>query len=286
MIPDPNCVTCKGDGFLTDGGYRNCECRGIPARDPYVRPQDGWACDALRGVLDDASRRQSEREEHQRACTERPCFRCAKYVCLVCSKPYDGGGAGKCPACLRAEREARALERVHGTVPKRFKWALGADRATLLGRVKAAPELVDRAIANPPNGNMILLGDTAAGKTSLVVAMFDAWARQDPLARVGGEFTEAYWLAGARARHALGQGEAKIVETAMNATLLVLDDLGSEIDDKRNVVQDVIFHRHNEDLPTWITSGFTIEQLVARYGSQVIRRVAESAKRVELGAKR
>jgi DNA replication protein DnaC len=286
VIPDPNCATCKGDGFLTEGGHRNCECRGIPARDPYARPAEGWAFDALQSAIDDADKRQRDREEHARTCNERPCFRCGKHVCRECSKPFDGNGAGKCPACVRAEREAKALERVHGTVPKRFRWALTADRPTLLGRVKASAELVDRAVANPPAGNMVLLGDTAAGKTSLAVAMFDAWARQDPLQRVGGEFVEAYWLAGARARHALGQGEAKLVEDAMSATLLVLDDLGSEIDDRRNVIADVIFHRHNEDLPTWITSGFSIEQLMGRYGSQVIRRIVENAKRVELGGKR
>jgi DNA replication protein DnaC len=286
VIPDPNCAKCKGDGFTTEGGHRNCECRGIHERDPYARPSAGWAFDALQSAIDDADRRQREREEHARTCTERPCLRCSKHVCTQCSKAFDDRYPGKCQACRRAEREASALERLHSTVPKRFRWALGADRSTLLGRVKASPELVDRAIASPPSGNMVLLGDTAAGKTSLVVAMFDAWARQDPIARIGGEFVEAYWLAGARARHALGQGESQMVETAMNATLLVLDDLGSEVDDRRNVLQDVVFHRHNEDLPMWITSGFAVEQLMGRYGSQVIRRILENAKRVELGAKK
>jgi hypothetical protein len=36
----------------------------------------------------------------------------------------------------------------------------------------------------------------------------------------------------------------------------------------------------------WITSGFAVEQLMGRYGSQVIRRILENAKRVELGAKK
>lgn len=284
MIPDPNCVACKGEGFLTDGGHRNCECRGIPARDPYARPSEGWATDSLRSVLEDAARKQAEREEHARSCTDRPCKRCQRHFC-ACGKPFDGSGR-KCDDCTNADRDEASIAPVHASVPKRFRWALGATPDVLLERVRASRELVTRALMNPPTGDMVLQGDTAVGKTSLVVAMLDAFVRRDPAQRTGARLVEAFWLAGAKARHALGHGEAPEVEAAMKASLLVLDDLGSETDDRRNVISEVIFRRHNEDLPTWITTGFTPEQLMARYGSAVLRRLLENAKRVELGAKK
>jgi DNA replication protein DnaC len=284
VIPDENCATCKGEGFLTDGGYRNCECRGIPKRDSFARPSEGWAGDALSSVLADAARKQAEREEHAKNCTERPCKRCQRFMC-ACGEPYDGP-SGKCSACAEADRLAAAVAPVHASVPKHFRWALGASADVLAERVKAPRSLIERALANPPAGDMVLHGDTAVGKTSLAVAMLDRYVLQAPAERTGARLFEAYWLAGARARHALGQGEAPIVEAAMRASLLVLDDVGSEIDDRRNVIADVIFRRHNEDLPTWITTGFTPEQLMGRYGSQVLRRIVEHAKRVELGGKR
>lgn len=284
MIPDPNCGTCKGEGFLTDGGHRNCECRGIPERDRYARPSEGWATDSLRSVLEDAARKQAEREEHARSCSDRPCRRCQRHFC-ACGAAYDGPDR-RCEPCLKTERDEAAAAPALASVPKRFRWALGATPETLLDRVKSSRELVARALANPPTGDMVLQGDTAMGKTSLAVAMFGAWLRQEPQARGGARFVDAFWLAGAKARHPLGQGEAPEVLAAMKAPMLLLDDLGSETDDRRNVIAEVIFHRHNEELPTWITTGFAPEQLMARYGSQVLRRLLENAKRVELGAKK
>jgi DNA replication protein DnaC len=190
-----------------------------------------------------------------------------------------------CAACTEAKRLPRLLAGIRESVPKRFRWAFDATPETLRGRVRASDEFIARGLANPPNADVVFFGDTAAGKTSLAVAMLDAWVRHDPAERKGARFVESYWLAGARARHPLGQGEAPAVLDAMCAPLLVLDDVGSEADDRRNVIADVIFHRHNEELPTWITTGFSAEQLMARYGSQVLRRILENGKRVQLVVK-
>lgn len=286
MIPDPKCIVCKGDGVVLDsvGRQENCACRGVPRRDPYAPTSAGWVGDALGSVIEAAAKRQEAAEAHRAACTDRPCTACERFVC-ACGKPFDGAKNFRCRDCWRASKLETALAPMRESVPKRFRWAMSGG-PELGQRVKASPDLVARALKAPPSGDMLLHGDTATGKTSLVVAMLDAWVRQDPEQRAGARFVESYWLAGARARHALGQGEAPAVTSAMKATLLVLDDLGSESDDRRNVIADVVFHRHNEELPTWITTGFTVEQLVNRYGSQVIRRIVEQGKRVELGGKR
>lgn len=287
FVPDPKCVVCKGDGTITDaiGRPENCACRGAPKRDPYAPPSVGWVGDALGPVMAAAAKRQADQDAHAAGCSERPCKRCERFVC-ACGKPYDGASNHRCRDCWLDSKREQALAPVRVSVPKRFQWALGASVETLCERVKASRALIERALVAPPSSDMLLQGDTAMGKTSLATAMLYAWVKADPERRTGARFADAYWLAGARARHSLGQGEAPDVTKAMDATLLVLDDVGSEIDDKRNVIQDIIFHRHNEERPTWITTGWTPEQLMNRYGSQVLRRIVENAKRVELGAKK
>lgn len=282
MNADPKCLVCQGSGYSEP--EIPCCCTEHVRRDPYVAGKSGWAGDALAGVMASAQRRHEEREAHANVCTDRPCTRCERYVC-ACGKPFDGARNHRCRDCWRTEKNRQALDPMRGSVPKRFRWAFDATTDALRGRVKASDEFIARGLASPPSGDMVLYGDTAMGKTSFAVAMLDAWVRQDPEQRAGARFFEAYWLAGARARHPLGQGESPEVLAAMNASMLLLDDVGSETDDRRNVVADIIFHRHNEELPTWITTGFTAEQLVGRYGSQVLRRILEHGKGVKLGSR-
>lgn len=285
LVPDPKCIVCSGEGFVVDsaGRHETCACRGVPRRDPYAPASVGWVGEALGDALSALAERQAESVNHAQTCTDTPCHRCGRFVCK-CGRPYTGH-RGRCQECTAAQQRTARLAPMRESVPKRFRWAFEATPETLRGRVRASDEFIARGLANPPGADVVFFGDTAAGKTSFAVAMLDAWVRQDPDERHEARFVESYWLAGARARHPLGQGEAPAVIDAMNAALLVVDDLGSESDDRRNVLVDVIFHRHNEELPTWITTGFSVEQLMARYGSQVLRRILEAGKRVTLGAK-
>jgi hypothetical protein len=47
----------------------------------------------------------------------------------------------------------------------------------------------------------------------------------------------------------------------------------------------VIFDRHAENRPTWVTTGLTKDQLVKRYGPGVVARVFERAKVIRIAAK-
>jgi hypothetical protein len=277
---------CRGDGVVRDAAGRDevCACTNHPPRDPYAPASAGWAGDALGEIMRKAERRRAEAEAHAASCNDRPCKRCERFIC-ACGKPFDGAQNHRCRDCWKAEKIADLIGPFRDGIPKRFRWAFDATAATMKPRVKASDELIARALANPPSGDLTLFGDTAMGKTSLAVAMLDAWVRQDPEARHGARFAESWWLVGARGRHPLGRGEAPEVEDAVEAPLLVIDDLGSEQDDGRGVMQFVIFKRHNAELPTWITTGFNPEQLMARYGNQVIRRLVEHGKRVQLGGK-
>lgn len=63
----------------------------------------------------------------------------------------------------------------------------------------------------------------------------------------------------------------------MSAPLLVLDDVGQEGEFGIAAVAHVIQHRYDRVKPMIATTGFTVEQLVSRYGAGVARRLIETA---------
>lgn len=126
-----------------------------------------------------------------------------------------------------------------------------------------------------------LMGTSRGGKTSLAVAMLRAWVAKHERAAM---FVPAHRLGVARIQHPAGHGEAALVESAMRVPLVLLDDLGSERDFPTNPIADVIFERHVQDLPTWVTTGLTREPLVARYGAGVVARLFERATVIHVGA--
>jgi DNA replication protein DnaC len=164
--------------------------------------------------------------------------------------------------------------------------------STFAERVKGPLPALLRGIEAPPSTNLLFIGPSGSGKTSLAVAMLDAWVRVAPKERARAMYVEAAWLSRARARHRLGE-ESPLVEACISAPLLVLDDLGSEREDRDGCITDVVYRRHNDDRPIWITCGMakdpTLEAfgelLARRYDGGFVRRVLESGKVVRLGAK-
>lgn len=71
----------------------------------------------------------------------------------------------------------------------------------------------------------------------------------------------------------------------MRAPLLLLDEIGGESKTATNAVKDVIWERVDNDLPTWVTTGFKGEQLAEMYGDGAFRRLTEGATIVQLGVK-
>jgi hypothetical protein len=63
----------------------------------------------------------------------------------------------------------------------------------------------------------------------------------------------------------------------MSAPLLLLDDVGQEVEFGSPVVAHAIQYRYDRVKPILATSGLTVEQLVSRYGAGVGRRLVETA---------
>lgn len=201
-----------------------------------------------------------------------PCKHCGsetlREVCGTCEDERERAAEN---------REAAKLSelRNRGRIPGSYRWtwtepSLVAQRVSLKGNLNN----VMAGIQEAPW--VVLQGPAGAGKTTLAICC------ADPLmARV--HYVDAYRLARAQLQHAAGHGEADEVHNAKWCPHLLLDDLGGEPKGTTSCVPDVIFHRHAEGLPTWITTGFSAKQIAEVYGDGIARRVFERALLVKLG---
>lgn len=187
-----------------------------------------------------------------------------------------------CWDCTKAEEAAHenALRTLDAsrTIPSMYDWAR-LDAPELGHRVASREPLQvvgGRIVASP---RVLLCGPAGAGKTSLAVACFRK--RLSPKC----VFATAFDVARARIQHRAGYGEAPTVDTALRASLLLLDDMGQESQGGSASVAEVIFERHARNLPTWITTGLGLGDIGRRYGDGILRRVAEGALIVQLGEK-
>jgi DNA replication protein DnaC len=202
--------------------------------------------------------------------------------CTRCGQLTSGGGApAVCWDCReKVERARRAREMLEGVIPPGFAWSNFA-APELARRCAGGEETVRRALGAVNASRVILVGASANGKTSLAVAMMRRWVERN---RVPAHFVLATDLASARARAQLGRESSEVVD-AMYAPLLVLDDLGTDSDIGRSAVTEVIFKRHAEQRPLWITTWLNPESAAKRYGDGIARRIFEGARIVECGGR-
>ena len=174
-------------------------------------------------------------------------------------------------------READARKRSLASIPKRYDWAR-LDAPELAKRVKAREPLGGLTRRILASERVVFAGPSGAGKTSLAIACLRERIPH-------GLFVSALKLGTARIQGRAGDGEASLVERAMTAPLLLLDEVGGEVKTATNAVKDVIWERMDNDLPTWITTGFRSDELLAMYGDGALRRLTENVTVVQLGAK-
>jgi DNA replication protein DnaC len=188
--------------------------------------------------------------------------------------------------CWHCEERAREPKRLSAnerilmeTIPDRFRWAT-IDAPELAARVVGGLRRIDEARTATSTANLVLSGKAGTGKTSLACAALRAWQQTKKRRAV---FVAATELAHARMQHALGSGEADLVERCGHADLLLLDDLGAEPSSPpRSEIADVIQRRHNYNLPTWVTTGLITPELTTRYGFGITRRILEHATVIRL----
>ncbi len=220
----------------------------------------------------------SEDEAHRSACATEYCDPCGRYPCAGCRRAVVGDAGRRCLDCHTRDAVQSA------GVPRRYADALGATehRVRCASARHAAHGAIDAR-------NVLLVGGAGKGKSTLAAAMLATRVRQTLQGRRSREavlWTGAIDLALARSQHRLGEGEAELVERAMRADVLVVDDLGAEPTRDADVVIAILHRRHDAELTTWVTSGLTAAQLRARYGGGVERRLVEGATVIQCGAGR
>jgi hypothetical protein len=205
---------------------------------------------------------------------------------------------GVCEECARREA-ARAVEvRVRAwlrTVPERQRdvsWAelpkLRSD--TGRGRIRLRPGDtlggIRAQLAEVQRGAII--GAAGSGKTTLAVAWLRGELERDPGARV--RFVSSADLL----RPEVGEeGGPHPLALALSADVLVLDDLGAELEGAQRgsgllaqrvgPASRVVAERYERGRRTVVTTGFEPTEIAGLYGDRVARRVFEAAAVVRLG---
>ena len=134
-------------------------------------------------------------------------------------------------------------------------------------------------------GNLVLCGPTGCGKTTASVARIRkllAQAEQpcspeDFRFACGIRFAGAADLATARKQHPLGSGEPFVIEEAIDASLLILDELGYE-SQQDTAIPELADIRYRKGRLTITTTGLRPAEMVARYGEATVRKLIGQGK--------
>lgn len=214
-------------------------------------------------------------------------------ACVVVEVPTSGGFCGTCrPRAIRDRREGLLLE-ARSSVPSEFR-NLRLGSRDLHARAPVPRKTLESVRTALASSRVVIVGPTSAGKTSLAAAMLgsaiDVGLDENATPRgfkraQGARFCDALALRKAVAEHALGAGEAPALRAAMYASLLVLDDVGQELQLRTamNPVVEVVRHRHMHGLPTWITTYLEPEEMSKAYDVALMRRIYDDAITIRIG---
>lgn len=222
----------------------------------------------FRAVGEMAAKRAAEAEKHAAECTAAECEQCQRYLCRTCKTAMDH--PGRCAGCREESARAEWVRAATAEIPRGFAEAR-LEASWLAGVV--GPKVLDAARQALGEVRVVAVGPPGSGKTSLIAAMLVAANHRGSVCWVS-----AHQLAKARTLHPLGEGEAPMIAAALRAGVLVVDELGGEDQRYASAVAEVVYERHADDMPTWVTTGVGPKEISDRYGGGIARRVFEDSK--------
>lgn len=135
--------------------------------------------------------------------------------------------------------------------------------------------------------SVILTGEPGMGKTGLMTAVLRSYLEQGRSAL----WVELYDFLD-QIRQGYNDGTAtQRMEQAQRADVVLLDDFGDadrsgpETDDRRRLVYQFINWRHNNGLPTLITTNLTGQGLAEQFGARTFERIVEMCYWIKVGGK-
>lgn len=213
--------------------------------------------------------------------------------CAIPLGPDDGYLCPRCSGIMATMELEQRLRPALESIPPRYRWAqfgflhapTGIPADTLSRLHKATPGARD-ALTDFQQGRRAVVtvrGASRRGKTALACAMLDAAIR-------GGDhsalFVSARAFSRACSEHGFGRGQPAAFMEAAQATLLVIDDVGSErgsTSQARDYVSDVLDDRINADLSTIVTTWLDEETATTMYGGGVAARLFQDALVLDMG---
>ena len=221
-----------------------------------------------------------------RRCRANGCQALGEYpgICDDCARL-----AAKAAAEVRVRAWTRTLPEVHQDVTWDALPSLrrhdGTPRVSLARYTPETWAALRQAMERCPRA--VLTGLAGNGKSSVAVAYLRAAVERDPSARV--RFVGADELASLETP----DGKPSAMATALSAEVLVLDDLGAELQgapvgggllaQRIGPASKVIAERFERRLPLVVTPGVERDQIGAFYGERIARRVYEGASVIRLG---
>ena len=196
---------------------------------------------------------------------------------------------------IREERERKRKRLIHSiNMPKNIAEARFSDTALTPERQDVIGELLKFINSYKPNSTeyqkgLYLAGPFGVGKTYMMGAL------ANELSENGVETTLVNvptYSAEIKQAIATNTVEAKLV-SIKNTPILVLDDIGAEMNSawfRDEVLMVIIQHRMLQELPTFFTSNFTIDQLEAHFahsnkGDQELLKAKRLIERIRFLAK-
>lgn len=197
------------------------------------------------------------------------------FPCSRCGKDCDARGRRKNVTCFYCNRELEAREHSHElkrrmalSLPTRFRDAMFTNPEAVARISATAPQFeAAKRAAIAGREAVVLSGPSRAGKTTLGACMLDHATRNN----IFGVFLPARALIGFELR-----------DEWMHSTVILIDDVGNEREQKNCLLPDLVAERHDRKLATWATTGLTQDEVRDRYGEGIARRFYERALVIQL----
>ena len=196
---------------------------------------------------------------------------------------------------IREERERKRKRLIHSiNMPKNIAEARFSDTALTPERQDVIGELLKFINSYKPNSTeyqkgLYLAGPFGVGKTYMMAALANALSENGVETTLVNVPTYSAEIKQAIATNTV---EAKLV-SIKNTPILVLDDIGAEMNSawfRDEVLMVILQHRMLQELPTFFTSNFTIDQLEAHFahsnkGDQELLKAKRLIERIRFLAK-